>query len=560
MTNQEIARSFQLLGKLMELHGDNPFKIRSYANAYLKLRKVEAPLSELPLDQIAQIPGVGKAITEKIDELRTTGKINNLEKLREQTPPGVVEMLGISGFGPKKVKAVWEGLEVETIGELLYAVNENRLVELKGFGAKTQADLKKKLEFVQRSSGHFHYRTVEQVGRQLFAELKKTFGSDHRWEASGALRRRMPTLRRLELMTDLDPQRLADLASLTGLSGANNRWVAEYEGMPVVIYVSSLEDWGRNQFLRTGSPTFLAALLGGEEADYQSSELKLVLAGKEPMPTEQAVFSELKLPFIAPELRESDWAIDLAQQQQLPELIELKDIRGVVHSHTTYSDGINSLREMAEAARDAGYGYILITDHSKSAFYANGLKEDRLHTQWAEIDALNLELAPFRILKGIESDILNDGSLDYADEVLEQFDLIIASVHSNLRMDKEKATERLLTAIANPYTNILGHPTGRLLLSREGYPIDHEAIIQACADHHVAIELNAHPWRLDLDWSWIPAAIAKGVPISINPDAHAVGGINDIRYGVLAARKGGLSVKDCLNTREVDDFLGWFKS
>jgi DNA polymerase (family 10) len=363
----------------------------------------------------------------------------------------------------------------------------------------------------------------------------------------------------LELLTDLKPERLAALESLSGLSGANSRWQADYDGMPVVIYTSSLEDWGRNQFLRTGSPGFLAALLGGETTDYQSSELPLSIAGKEPLPTEQAVFSELKLPAIAPELRESDWAIDLARQGQLPNLIKTEDIRGVVHSHTTYSDGINSLREMAEAARDAGYGYILITDHSKSAFYANGLKEDRLETQWAEIDALNLELGPFRILKGIESDILNDGSLDYADEVLEQFDLIIASVHSNLRMDKEKATQRLLTAIANPYTNILGHPTGRLLLSREGYPIDHEAIIQACADHHVAIELNAHPWRLDLDWSWIPAAIAKGVPISINPDAHAVGSIKDIRYGVLAARKGGLSVKDCLNTREVDDFLAWFE-
>lgn len=235
----------------------------------------------------------------------------------------------------------------------------------------------------------------------------------------------------------------------------------------------------------------------------------------------------------------------------MPILIEETDIKGVIHSHTTYSDGLHTLREMAEYSKSLGFEYIVITDHSKSAFYANGLKPERVLAQMEEIDALNAELAPFKIYKGIESDILGDGSLDYEEDILKQFDVIIASVHSNLKMDKEKATTRLINAIKNPYTTILGHPTGRLLLSREGYPIDHMAIIDACAEHQVAIELNANPYRLDLDYEWIPYAMEKGVKISINPDAHSKEGIHDIRYGVLAARKGGLTKEMCFNAADV---------
>jgi DNA polymerase (family 10) len=244
----------------------------------------------------------------------------------------------------------------------------------------------------------------------------------------------------------------------------------------------------------------------------------------------------------------------------LGKLITEDAVKGVIHTHTTYSDGLHELREMAEYAKEQGFLYIGITDHSQSAFYANGLKEDRVREQWAAIDALNLELAPFRILKGIESDILNNGELDYSDELLEGFDFVIASIHSNLRMDKEKATQRLLKAIENPYTSMLGHPTGRLLLSREGYPIDHMAVIDACAEQGVVIEINANPYRLDLDWEWIPYAMEKGVLISVNPDAHSKAGIHDIHYGIAAARKGGLTAEACLNTRDAAGFLAGLKS
>ena len=274
--------------------------------------------------------------------------------------------------------------------------------------------------------------------------------------------------------------------------------------------------------------------------------------------TEAAIFEVATLPYIVPELREESTILDIAKAGNLPNLIEESDIKGVIHSHTTYSDGLNTVKEMADYSQSLGYQYIGITDHSKAAFYANGLKPDRVLAQMEEIDALNSQLAPFKIYKGIESDILNNGSLDYEEDILSRFDFIIASVHTNLKMDKTKATERLITAIKNPYTTMLGHPTGRLLLSREGYPIDHKAIIDACSEHGVAIELNANPYRLDLDWTWIEYAMSKNVKISINPDAHSTGGIHDIHFGVLAARKGGLTAEMCFNTMgraELDEYL-----
>ena len=270
--------------------------------------------------------------------------------------------------------------------------------------------------------------------------------------------------------------------------------------------------------------------------------------------TEAAVFAQAKLAILPPELREEEWGLQLAVAHQVPVLIEASDVRGVIHSHTTYSDGIHSLVDMANYAREQGYAYIGITDHSKAAFYANGLSPEWVLDQMQAIDQLNAQQPDFRIFKGIESDILADGSLDYEADLLQQFDFIIASVHSNLRMDEEKATHRLITAIENPYTSILGHPTGRLLLSRPGYPIDHRKVIDACAANQVAIELNASPYRLDLDWTWIPYALEKGVWISINPDAHSKAGIHDIYFGTFAALKGGLTVANCLNARSASAF------
>ena len=545
MSNKEIANTFNELAKIMELHGENPFKIRSYQNAYLQLRKIEQPLSELSDEALSSIKGIGKAIRSKVRELETTGELQTLNKYLEKTPPGIRKMLKIKGFGPKKIATLWKQLGVESVGELLYACNENRLVELKGFGQKTQEDLKQKLEYFQQSEGKYHYAALEGEAELLLGQLEtRLSGAKVSW--CGAIRRRATVLESIEFLIGSDSaiDAIFDNQLLQLLEQQQTTYFAQSSnGTKVVIHHCPLEAFGSKLFRYTGSTDFIEAFIQTTKGqDFKN------------LSTEAAVFEKAKMAFIAPELREDALYLERAIQQKLPVLITSADIKGVLHTHTTYSDGIHSLEEMARHAKQLGYEYIGISDHSKSAFYANGLKEDRLSVQMQAIDELNAQLAPFKIFKGIESDILNDGSLDYAEDILASFDFIIASVHSNLKMDEEKATSRLITAIENPYTTILGHPTGRLLLSRQGYSINHTKVIDACAANGVAIELNANPYRLDVDWQWIPYAMEKGVLISINPDAHSREGIHDIHYGVLAARKGGLTTVACLNHLSAVDF------
>jgi DNA polymerase (family 10) len=507
---------------------------------------LDQALVDMNDQEIAGIKGVGKAISGKIRELLDNGEMQTLEKYKAMTPEGVQEMLNIKGFGPKKILTIWKELEVETIGELLYAVNENRLIELKGFGKKTQEDLKQKLEYYQKSKHKFHYATLEGEALDLIEVIEELL-PDVRVEWTGAIRRRCNEVEVIELLVASDQSLdiLFERGILSDLNKEGNKIHATNQNeYPVLIYTCSKEEFGSKQFRYTAAADFMEAFLQA----YPSIDFK-------GLAEEQAIFAKAEIDYIEPEMREQAWALDLAKAQNLPTLVEKEDIKGVIHSHTTYSDGLNTLEEMVEAAKELGYQYIGITDHSKSAFYANGLKPDRVLEQMQAIDALNAKMNDFTILKGIESDILNDGSLDYEEDILKQFDFIIASVHSNLRMDEEKATNRIIKAVENPYTSILGHPTGRLLLSRQGYPIDHKKIIDACAENGVSIELNANPYRLDLDWTWIPYATEKGVLISINPDAHSTQGILDIHYGVLSARKGGLTKEQCLNAYSVEDFL-----
>jgi DNA polymerase (family X) len=542
MTNKAIANIFSDLADIMELHEENPFKIRSYQNAYLTLRKLDTPLAEMTDPAIAEIKGVGKAIGEKIRELLNTGELQTLQKYKATTPEGICKLLEVNGLGPKKIRQLWKELGAESVGELLYACNENRLIELKGFGKKTQDDIRKKLDFFQRSQHFFLYASVEADVLILEQQLMTIF-SDAKIEIVGEMRRKNTTISKIEIL-------IATKNDVFSILKTQNCDITEIkpniyllnvsEILPVYIYVCAPEDFGSKLFRYTGSNEFLADWLQKfPNIDFQH------------LSDEKMVFERANLSFLPPELREKG---ALAQPFSTKQLIEKRDIKGILHTHTTYSDGLHTLLEMATAAQQNGYEYIGITDHSKAAFYANGLKEDRLLAQWAEIDALNQKFAPFRIFKGIECDILNDGALDYSDEMLQQFDFIIASIHSNLRMDKEKATARLIRAIENPYTTMLGHPTGRLLLAREGYPIDHQKVIDACAANNVAIELNANPYRLDIDWTHIPYAMQRGVKISINPDAHSQQGMNDTRYGVFAARKGGLTAEMCVNTLNLQAF------
>jgi len=523
MTNKEIAKSFQLLGELMELHGENPFKIRSYQNAYLLLRKMDQPLSELTEEQLSALKGVGSAISGKIRELIGTGKMQTLERYKAQTPGGLLEVLDVPGLGPKKIRILWKELGIESIGELLYALNENRLLELKGFGVKTQEELRKQLEFFQRSRNQFHYAAMEGEALSLLERLRNKLPG-RRVELTGDIRRKSNLVTGIELL--IEGEGRVDPDALT-------------PAFPVRCHYAPASAFGSEWVRSTGGQAFWTDL----SSKFPSLE------------SEEAVFSAAGLPFVAPELRDNPAAPEWAKQNKLPRLIEESDLKGILHAHSAYSDGMHSLRDMALHARALGYSYFGISDHSQSAFYANGLKPERVQAQWAEIDGLNAELAPFRIFKGIESDILSDGRLDYEEDILRGFDFIIASIHSNLRMDEEKATRRLVAAIENPHTRILGHPTGRLLLSREGYPVDHKRVIDACAANGVAIELNANPFRLDLDWSWIPYARQKGVLIAVNPDAHNKNGMLDVHFGVCSARKGGLEAEGCLNAMEADQVM-----
>lgn len=544
MSNKEIANAFNFLGDLMELHDENTFKIRSYRNAYLTLRKLPEPLSEMSDAEIHEIKGVGKAIAGKIRELLDGGEMATLNKYKEQTPTGIQDLLTIKGLGVKKVRQLWQEMGIESTGELYYACNENRLIALKGFGLKTQEDIRQKIEYHQQSRDKFLYATLEQTAEDLVNELRKRLNIQV--TLTGAIRRKMPILRGIEILVETTelPEAIFndDFLSFTEKTPTYYR-VKTAKQIPVRLYTCTPDEWNFRLFETTGAKDF-------NDIFFKNVNINTVKKSD----SEEAIFEQAGLAFIPPELREDETSISLAKADKLPTLITANDIKGVLHTHTTYSDGLNTLGEMAAYAKDKGYAYIGITDHSKSAFYANGLKPERVLAQWEEIDALNTELAPFRIFKGIESDILSDGSLDYDEDILRRFDFVIASVHSNLKMDETKATQRLLNAIKNPYTTMLGHPTGRLLLSRKGYPIDHAQVIDACAEHQVAIELNANPLRLDIDWEWIPYALEKGVKIAINPDAHSTKGIHDIHYGVCVARKGGLTAAQCVNYLGVEEF------
>lgn len=541
MTNKEIANTLAKLGKIMELHDENAFKTRSYANAYLTLRSLPQPLSDMEPEEISQVRGVGKAISDKINELLSTGELQTLNKYLDMTPPGVVEMMGIKGFGPKKIKVIWKNLGIESPGELLYACHENRLIELKGFGTKTQDSLIKQINYFLDSKGKFLYASVADIVEELVDILKEEL-PEYKFDVTGEVRRKLPIINSIEFITDFDDSIEKELIQM-GLEALTiDEEELYYHSYPISFY-------------QVGADEYFEELVFSSSSEDFRKEIQAKVKGSSN--SELEVFENNKLQYICPELREDPATIKIAAKNKLPDLIEEQDIKGVIHSHTTYSDGQNTLEQMAQAAQEKGYEYILITDHSKAAFYANGLKEDRVHQQLDEIDMINSRMQGFKIFKGIESDILNNGDLDYEEDILKQFDVIIASVHSNLKMDEAKANKRLIKAIENPYTKILGHPTGRLLLSREGYPIDHKKIIDACAANDVVMELNANPNRLDMDYRWIPYALEKEVMVSINPDAHSIVGIDDIKWGVAAARKGGLVSSKCLNTMNLAAFENW---
>ena len=545
MHNYEIQDYFTLLAKLMDIHGENEFKIKAYTNAAYTLDKLTEPLSDMSPSQLFATRGIGEAIGKKIQEIIETKELSLLNEYIQKTPPGILGMLKIKGLGPKKIVTIWKELEIESIGELLYACEENRLVKYKGFGEKTQKNIQESLEFYLLHQGNYLYEQVEDLVNNLQNNLRESFPKEQH-NISGFFKRQMEWLGFLDVVTTLSETQLLEYLSqkLFKIEKNENYFSCKGEdNFEIRWHLTAPDRFFWKDFTLSCDPAFLNAWE------------QLPTFNMEAFASEQAIFDQVGVHFIPAPQRELPEIITRATLKSLSKTIQPSDIKGIIHSHSTWSDGIHTIEQMAVAAKEQGYEYLIISDHSKSAFYANGLQADRIMAQHKEIDALNKKLAPFVIFKSIESDILNDGSLDYPDEVLASFDIVIASVHSNLKMTEEKAMMRLIRAICNPYTSILGHPTGRLLLSRKGYPVNFDEIIEACAAHNVVIELNAHPRRLDMDWRYIQKAIEMDVLISIDPDAHAIEGYEDCKYGVLVAQKAGLTAANNLSSFSLSEMM-----
>lgn len=547
MTNAQIADSFSLLAKLMDIHGENSFKTKTYSSAAFTIDRLPMQLSETDRGKLFSIKGIGESTGKKVIELLDNGTLGILNDLIAKTPEGILEMMNIKGIGPKKIASIWKEMEIETVGELLYACKENRLKLYKGFGEKTQQNIIETIEYYLKGKGSFLFVQIHAIAPHIKTFFEKIF-LDNKIEFTGDYKRHLEIINELEIVID---DSLLTIESL--LNTVDDFKLVEKKetellylstaGFHIRIHESTKDDFTKKVFLTSCSPEFREA--------FQSTFPTVNYAN---FKTEAEIFTATAINIIPPFLREDPAIINFAQQQKIPAVIDVKDIKGIIHSHSNWSDGNNTIEEMAKAAIEKGFEYLVISDHSKSAFYANGLSEERIKEQQHCIDILNKALAPFKIFKSIECDILNDGNLDYSNSILSSFDLVIASVHSNLKMIEEKAMQRLLTAIENPYTSILGHMTGRLLLSRKGYPIDHKKIIDACATHNVVIELNAHPSRLDMDWRFIDYAIKKNVLISINPDAHSVEGFDDILYGTLAAQKAMITKGQNLSSFTLSEF------
>ncbi len=538
--NLFISKQFSLLAQLMDIHGENSFKAKSYSSTAFAIKNLPQQLSDIPREKFSSIKGIGASAAAKIIEIFDRGEMTALTELISKTPPGILQMLNIKGIGPKKISVIWKEMGIEDVGELLYACNENRLTLYKGFGEKTQKSIQETIEFFLNNIGSYLYAQVEVLAKSIDETLQKEF-QKYTFYQSGDFRRQMEIIDKLEWVTNVPEKDLQDFLHqhkfvTENIDSGESIFRGEEENIVLKFYHTPTEKLCLQLFSTSCSKEFLA--------EWNNRNL---FKGKEVFETEVEIFDLAGLQFIPAFLREEPAVIDKAFQNSLPGVIQTKDITAIIHSHSRWSDGVNTIEEMAIAAINKGFQYIVLSDHSKSAFYANGLSIERIKAQHAEIDELNEKLKPFKIFKSIESDILNDGSLDYPDDVLNSFDIVIASVHSNLKMNEEKAMMRLLNAVKNPYTSILGHCTGRLLLSRAGYPVDHKKLVDACAENNVVIELNAHPRRLDIDWRFVFYCIEKGVIISIDPDAHSTEGFNDIKYGVLAAQKAGVTAKQNLS-------------
>jgi DNA polymerase (family 10) len=563
MENETIAAAFEEASVLLELTGDNPHRVRSYASVARTLAGLPRPAREMLADgTLTEVPGVGEGTAGRVRELVESGRLAMLDELRAKVPAGLFQVLKVPGLGPKRVREIWQSLGVTDLAELEYACLENRLRDLKGFGSKTQENVIRGIAFLKRARGRRLLSQGRTAAERVLNRLQRE-PSALRLAVAGSVRRMQPTVRDLNLLaTAHEPAALVEaFATMPFVAEVKSKEataaaVVLDDGTPVTFRVVPEEEFFPALAFATGPKEHLEGL----GAAARGRDLVLTERGlyrkerRVALETEEGLYAAVGLPYFPPETREGG---DLDHPPP-DDLVHVRDQQGILHAHSTWSDGAFSVLEMAKRAASSGFRWFAISDHSKTAVYANGLTVERLHAQWAEVDALNASgEAGIPILKGTESDILPDGSLDFDDEVLARFDVVIASVHAAFRQPKDVMTARLVRAVSNRNVHVLGHPTGRLLLGREGYAFDVPAVLDACAQHGTAVELNANPHRLDLDEAWLGEAARRGVPIAIDPDAHSLNGVDDVIYGVGVARRARLRRRDVLTCLSVDEFRAW---
>ncbi|HSR30904.1 MAG TPA: DNA polymerase/3'-5' exonuclease PolX [Anaerolineae bacterium] len=568
MTNREIADILKRIGDMMDILGENRFKVIAYRRAADNILSLGQDIHAYwQAGTLQEIPGIGTAIAEKIDELLTTGRLEFYERLQDEVPPGVVSLLQIPDVGPKTAKLLWEEMGLQSVAEVEAAARAGQLRGLPGLGAKSEAKILSGIEALYRRSDRIPLGTAWPVATNLLEELKATCPEVLDATVAGSLRRMRSTIGDIDLLASSKAPAavMRAFASLSAvaevmLSGQTKTTVRLHNGLQVDLRVLEPDRWGAALQYFTGSQAHNVRVreiaqkrgLSLSEYGFRQQDGNEILC-----PREADVYETLGLPWIPPELREERGEIQAALGGELPRLVEWDDIVGDLHAHTDWSDGAGTIGEMAEAAREKGYRYLVISDHTQSLGVANGLTIERLRAQRAEIDVLNQQWDEFTLLQGCELEIKADGSLDYPDEVLAGLDFVVASVHTSLRQDRDQITQRVMNAIHNPYVDVIGHPSGRILGQREESALDLDAVIEAAGDTGTALEVNSIPNRLDLDDVHVRRALDLGVRIAINSDAHHPGGLDSLPYGLATARRGWATASAVLNTLALDEIRAW---
>jgi DNA polymerase (family 10) len=555
MTNREVARILEAIADILQIKNDNPFKIKAYRNAAEAVCHLQEDLLPLYRDgRLRDIPGVGKSVQAGIIEILEKGSMSYYDRLLEEIPSGVLDMLAIPGLGHKTINLLYTSLEISSLSELEQAAREHRIRQLPGMGAKSEDNIIKGLELLRQGANKATLGLARPLALEFLQYLERT-GVVQRAALVGSIRRGKSLVGDVDILVCADDlERLhnvietypglkkIDECTSTNIKG-RLRWELPFE----IIRVAS-DEFAAAQFWTTGSKAFRKAVLpGGNLQPFRG------------LSDEAELFGKMGMQYIPPEMRENQGEIEMARRRELPRLVETSDIKGDLHVHSSWSDGGGGMAEMAQAARGMGYVYLAMTDHSQSLSISRGLSEERLQAQGASLEAINSQFKDFTILRGTEVDILKDGRLDYHDEVLKNLEVVIASIHSHFKLDREAQTRRIIAAIEHPLVNIIGHLTGRLLGRRPGYEVDVDRILEACAINQVALEINAHPDRLDIDEGTARQAARLGVKMAVNSDAHDVNDLQLLEYGIINARRGWLTKNDIINCWEIDRLRSFFK-